>query len=81
MCWGCGGRLSEEENYEEAFNKALTMSDVGVVTWLIQQVDPSKVFSCSPPKLSQALLLSLSQQLGCDLESDTQVRGFSLDTT
>lgn len=53
--------------YEEAFHKVLGLEDVGMVSWLCQQLDPGSVLSQSPPRLSQHLLLSLIQQLGHDL--------------
>ena len=36
---------------------------------LLHQLDPQEVFAMSPPVLNQALLLSLTQQLGCDTPS------------
>lgn len=56
-----------ECRYEEAFHKVLGLEDVGMVSWLCQQLDPGSVLSQSPPRLSQHLLLSLMQQLGHDL--------------
>lgn len=64
-------RLISERKVEEAFNKALSLADVGVVSWLCNQVDPATLFTISPPPLSQGVLLSLVQQLGCDLGNDT----------
>lgn len=32
------------------------------------------MFACNPPALSQALLLSLAQQLGCDLSNETALK-------
>lgn len=64
-------RLISERKLEEAFNKALSLTDVGVVSWLCNQVDPTTLFTMSPPPLSQGVLLALVQQLGCDLGHDT----------
>ncbi|XP_024516677.1 enhancer of mRNA-decapping protein 4-like isoform X1 [Selaginella moellendorffii] len=64
-------RLLSQGKLEEAFNKALSLSDVSVVSWLCNQVDPATVFSSATPPLSQGVLLSLVQQLGCDLGKDT----------
>lgn len=61
------GRKCVECRYEEAFHKVLGLEDVGMVSWLCQQLDPGSVLSQSPPRLSQHLLLSLIQQLGHDL--------------
>lgn len=64
-------RLISERELEKAFNKALSLTDVGVVSWLCNQVDPTALFTMSPPPLSQGVLLALVQQLGCDLGNDT----------
>jgi enhancer of mRNA-decapping protein 4 len=37
-------------------------------------LDPQEVFAMSPPVLNQALLLSLTQQLGCDLGTDAELK-------
>jgi len=64
-------RLVKEHKLEEAFNKALSLSDVAVVSWLCMQMDQVNLFSTVPLPLSQGVLLSLVQQLGCDLGKDT----------
>ncbi|BFI30389.1 enhancer of mRNA-decapping protein 4 [Marchantia polymorpha subsp. ruderalis] len=64
-------RLVNERKLEEAFNKALSLSDVAIVSWLCNQVDLKTLFSMVPLPLSQGVLLSLVQQLGCDLGKDT----------
>jgi len=64
-------RLLKEGKLEEAFNKALSLSDVAVVSWLCMQMDETQLFSTAPLPLSQGVLLSLVQQLGCDLGKDT----------
>ncbi|KAG0566280.1 hypothetical protein KC19_7G051900 [Ceratodon purpureus] len=64
-------RLLKEGKLEEAFNKALSLSDVAVVSWLCMQLDEAHLFSTVPLPLSQGVLLSLVQQLGCDLGKDT----------
>lgn len=64
-------RLISERKLEEAFNKALSLTDVGVLSWLCNQVDPAALFTITPPPLSQGVLLLLVQQLGCDLGNDT----------
>ncbi|KAH9304800.1 hypothetical protein KI387_009204, partial [Taxus chinensis] len=63
-------RLVSECKFEEAFNKALTMNDVSIVSWLCSQVDPKSLFLMVPLPLSQGVLLALVQQLGHDLEHD-----------
>lgn len=64
-------RLLKEGKLEDAFNKALSLSDVAVVSWLCMQIDETHLFSTVPLPLSQGVLLSLVQQLGCDLGKDT----------
>lgn len=64
-------RLMSERKFEEAFHKALQMSDVSIVSWLCTQADPQSLFSMVPLPLSQGVLLSLVQQLSCDLGKDT----------
>ncbi|GLJ08252.1 hypothetical protein SUGI_0084840 [Cryptomeria japonica] len=63
-------RLVGECKFEEAFHKALQMSDVSIVSWLCSQVDPHSLLSTIPLPLSQGVLLALVQQLGCDLSKD-----------
>ena len=57
--------------YEAAFSKALGLQDLSLVSWLCSNVDAPSVLSCTPPALSQMVLLSLLQQLGADLASNT----------
>ncbi|CAM6073454.1 unnamed protein product [Sphagnum tenellum] len=64
-------RLVSEGKLEEAFNKALSLSNVAIVSWLCMQLDEAVVFSTVPLPLSQGVVLSLVQQLGCDLSNDT----------
>ncbi|GBG60627.1 hypothetical protein CBR_g8647 [Chara braunii] len=64
-------RLVAERKYEDAFNKALSQSNVAVVSWLCSQIDASALFGIQPLPLSQGVLLALVQQLGCDLKNDT----------
>lgn len=64
-------RLLSERKIEEAFNKALSLADVGVVSWLCNQVDLETLLTTTPLPLSQGVLLALVQQLGCDLGNDT----------
>ncbi|KAJ7536025.1 hypothetical protein O6H91_12G054200 [Diphasiastrum complanatum] len=64
-------RLVAARKLEEAFTKALSLSDVAVVSWLCNQVDPASLFGTNPLPLSQGVILSLMQQLGCDLDKDT----------
>ncbi|PQQ15946.1 enhancer of mRNA-decapping protein 4 [Prunus yedoensis var. nudiflora] len=64
-------RLVSERKYEEAFTGALQRSDVTIVSWLCSQVDLHGVLLLNPLPLSQGVLLSLLQQLACDISNDT----------
>ncbi|XP_027164532.1 enhancer of mRNA-decapping protein 4-like isoform X1 [Coffea eugenioides] len=64
-------RLITERKYEEAFTAALQRSDVFIVSWLCSQVDLQGILSMNPLPLSQGVLLSLLQQLSCDVSKET----------
>ncbi|KAM2613868.1 hypothetical protein TB2_028555 [Malus domestica] len=64
-------RLVSERKYEEAFMAALQRSDVSIVSWLCHQVDLRGILLLNPVPLSQGVLLSLLQQLACDISNDT----------
>ncbi|KAJ7963498.1 enhancer of mRNA-decapping protein 4-like [Quillaja saponaria] len=63
-------RLISERKYEEAFTIALQRSDVFIVSWLCSQIDLHGILSMVPLPLSQGVLLSLLQQLACDINKD-----------
>ncbi|OWM85926.1 hypothetical protein CDL15_Pgr012176 [Punica granatum] len=63
-------RLISECKYEEAFASSLQRSDVSIVSWLCSQVDLRAVLGMAPLPLSQGVLLSLLQQLACDINND-----------
>ncbi|GAU13480.1 hypothetical protein TSUD_127770 [Trifolium subterraneum] len=63
-------RLISERKYEEAFIAALHRSDVSIVSWLCSQVDLHGLMSMVPLPLSQGVVLSLLQQLACDINND-----------
>ncbi|KAG8365187.1 hypothetical protein BUALT_Bualt18G0078300 [Buddleja alternifolia] len=64
-------RLVAERKYEEAFTTALQRSEVSIVSWLCSQVDLPGMLSMNPLPLSQGVLLSLLQQLACDISKET----------
>ncbi|KAL6513964.1 hypothetical protein OROHE_019420 [Orobanche hederae] len=64
-------RLIAERKYEAAFSAALHRNDVTIVSWLCSQVDMPVILSTSPLPLGQGVLLSLLQQLACDISSET----------
>ncbi|KAL8205746.1 hypothetical protein R6Q57_009297 [Mikania cordata] len=73
-------RLAYEHKFEEAFTAALQRSDVRIVSWLCSQVDLQGILTSNPVSLSQGVLLSLLQQLACDIGSDTSNKlGWMMD--
>ncbi|XP_022886515.1 enhancer of mRNA-decapping protein 4-like isoform X1 [Olea europaea var. sylvestris] len=64
-------RLISERKYEDAFTAALQRSDLSIVSWLCSQVDLPGILSITPLPLSQGVLLSLLQQLSCDISKET----------
>ncbi|KAG2273145.1 hypothetical protein Bca4012_085950 [Brassica carinata] len=64
-------RFISERKYEESFTSALQRSDVAIVSWLCSQVDLRGLLAMNPLPLSQGVLLSLLQQLACDISKDT----------
>ncbi|XP_076935152.1 enhancer of mRNA-decapping protein 4-like [Bidens hawaiensis] len=73
-------RLVYEHKYEEAFTTALQRSDVWIVSWLSSQVDLQGLLASNPLPLSQGVLLSLLQQLACDIGNDTAKKlGWMMD--
>ncbi|XP_047341434.1 enhancer of mRNA-decapping protein 4-like [Impatiens glandulifera] len=63
-------RLISEHKYDEAFTTALHRSDVSIVAWLCSQIDLKKILAMNPLPLNQGVLLSLLQQLACDISND-----------
>lgn len=81
--------LLKDEDYETAFNKALSLSRIDILNKIINLVDYSVLFATEPCPLSQSVLLSLLNQigrlyefvvlkrlfgLGCDLVTDTETK-------
>ncbi|XVF79510.1 hypothetical protein PTKIN_Ptkin14bG0228800 [Pterospermum kingtungense] len=64
-------KLLTERKYDEALTMALQRSDLSIVAWLCSQVDLRTILSTVPFPLSQGALLSLLQQLACDINKDT----------
>lgn len=56
--------LLKDEDYESAFNKALSLSRIDVLNRIINLVDYSALFASEPCPLSQSVLLSLLNQIG-----------------
>ncbi|XP_010542491.1 PREDICTED: enhancer of mRNA-decapping protein 4-like [Tarenaya hassleriana] len=73
-------RMVSERKYEEAFTSALQRSDVSIVSWLCSQVDLQGLLAMVPLPLSQWVLLSLLQQLACDIGKETSRKlGWMMD--
>ena len=68
------GRLVDEGALEEAFTKALGLSSVEMVTCGSKAEPTRESVWASPCPLSQGVLLSLMQQLSCDLEEEPQLK-------
>lgn len=66
--------LIQSQNFNSAFELALSTSDLQLVTYLCQQVDPDEVFETSPCPLSQPVLLSLIQQLSVNLQDNLELK-------
>ena len=67
-------KLILSQNYNSAFELALSTSDLQLVTYLCQQVDSDILFDKSPCPLSQPVLLSLIQQLSVNLEEHLELK-------
>lgn len=59
------------ERYGSAFARVLSSSDSDLLAWTCSQIRAEELFSISPLPLGQEIILSLAQQLGCDLHRDT----------
>nr|XP_039255621.1 enhancer of mRNA-decapping protein 4-like isoform X1 [Styela clava] len=66
--------LLHQGNLNSAFQRALTASDLALVMYVCETVDPAIVFGTVPCPLHQPILLSLIQQLSCDLGRNTTTK-------
>ena len=67
-------RLLQLQDTNQAFELALSTSDLSLVLFLCQQISPEDVFDKSPCPLSQPVLLSLTQQLSVDLKEQVELK-------
>nr|CAB3240816.1 enhancer of mRNA-decapping protein 4-like [Phallusia mammillata] len=67
-------KLLQQGNVNTAFQTALTASDLNLVMYVCETVDPSVVFGVTPCPLQQPILLSLIQQLSSDLTTKTEIK-------
>lgn len=65
-------RLLSERRYEEAVAQVLSLRNADVLNWICTHVSRSEFFAAQG--LRQNVLLSLIQQLSCDLGRDTVVK-------
>lgn len=61
-------------NVEAAFQQALSASDLSLVMYVCEKVDPQQVFKNGMCILHQHVLLSLIQQLSADLAHNTEIK-------
>ncbi|XP_069073687.1 enhancer of mRNA-decapping protein 4 [Pleurodeles waltl] len=67
-------QLMQQGHVNQAFQKALTASDLNLVRYVCETVDPQQVLGQQPCPLSQPVLLSLIQQLSADLGNRTDLK-------
>nr|KAG5693097.1 hypothetical protein BaRGS_014047 [Batillaria attramentaria] len=67
-------QLVNANRLNEAFQTALTASNLELVVFVCELVNPSQVFGDAPCPLSQPVLLSLIQQLSAELQSSFQTK-------
>ncbi len=65
--------LCQAQRYEEAFTKAVSASDGGLVLYACKKVDVESVFNGDGPSISQPIMICLLQQLGAMLVPATDV--------
>ena len=67
-------QMIDERRYSEAFQRALSVADLGIVLFVCSRVHAQSLFNTLPLPLPQAVLLSLIQQLSADLTSSTDLK-------
>jgi enhancer of mRNA-decapping protein 4 len=63
----------EEGDVNGSFERALSAADLSLVMVACRAVEPTRLFA-PPCQLTQAVLLSLVQQLATDMVHDTQLK-------
>lgn len=66
--------LISQGQFNTAFKQALSASDLGLVVFVCERVNPQQVFNMTPCPLSQDVLLSLVNQLSHDLSTFTDLK-------
>ncbi len=67
-------RLVGDQQFNSAFEQALSTSDLKLVMYLCGQVNADFVFEKTPCPLSQPVLLSLIQQLSVELHDQLELK-------
>ncbi|XP_053305522.1 enhancer of mRNA-decapping protein 4 isoform X2 [Spea bombifrons] len=67
-------QLMQQGHINQAFQQALTASDLNLIIYACDTVDPQQVFGQHPCPLTQPVLLSLIQQLSFDLGTRTDLK-------
>lgn len=67
-------QLIAQGQINPAFQQALSASDLSLVVFVCERVNPQQIFSQTPCPLQQHVLLSLIQQLSADMENDTEIK-------
>ena len=60
--------------FQQALSTSATISDVSLVLYVCEKVDPSEAFNQESCVMQQHVLLSLIQQLGADLNHHTEIK-------
>lgn len=63
--------MVSQSRYQEAFASALSANNLNLVLWLCSSVDSAQLFKAKPPTVSQAVTLSVIQQMSYDLASSS----------
>ena len=67
-------RYIGSQQYNSAFEMALSTSDLQLVVSLCQQLSPDEIIDNSTSPLSQPVLLSLIQQLSVNLQDHLELK-------
>lgn len=67
-------KLASTGHVNEAFQQALSASDLNLVVYLCDKLNPETLFRQNPCPLQQAVLLSLIQQLSADMSNHTDLK-------
>ncbi|PSN46679.1 hypothetical protein C0J52_06384 [Blattella germanica] len=67
-------QLISQGQINSAFQQALSASDLNLVVFICEKVNPQQVFNQTPCPLQQNVLLSLIQQLSADMSNYTELK-------